>query len=1377
MNSPQRDFGDFIRAQGLELDGDPEMDGQIHRVPVVGGKPTNKAGAYKGYMDGRPSGWVRNFRNGGEIEKWRAEQVMSPSAQVTPELRATLREKQAQRAAETLASETAVAGAAQALWAESPLATPKNAYLQRKGLSDQGLASGLRTVPDRVSAAATAKGIRIAQTVAESIAMREVEPGTHVFKAGDLLVPAADTDGNVWTLQSISPNFKSWMKGGRKLANFHLLGDPSDGQPILIAEGLATGASIAMAAEHSATVAVAFDAGNLDAVVAQLKARYPASPIAIMADDDRHRADGRNVGIDKARAAGEAHGVAVVPPAFLTNDNGDTDFNDLHLREGLDAVRQQVSQAIAQAAALSLPMPTKEITMTNNEESSAEMPSHDGIEHGPLPAAEPRPAADVGLVEALRAATRESRLVGPVPDPIAQDVLRARNLDALERELAASGVRGLKPLSGGASSVVLDAGENVVRIGYGEDIPRPDIPEVLQASQHGAVGGLRYEVLPKVDTASITPEDVATLTAQLAARGYQWGEAGSDNAGRHNGRLVVTDPGGVNPARASDAPPNLTNLEAAPDLLEQLRDAVNQRHVAPEVYRKIEPADAISQRADSYALWRSSATSQATATQLPPDLARHWAVADVLSLKEAQPQGRSAGLAKMAENMALDRDYSNSLSSLDPELHAALRRSSLKDQLSAAEADIRKSVSRETMKAERAALVQDSPQAIERLRALLPGGPIAQVSTEQLQDPAHGDLIAVRVRLESGSTHHVAFVDSEDQADVLSKRIADLAGKPRRSLSAEAEPSSDDGFSAGPDWHARPPTPDDGSAVSKVLESVTYEAQKDGSVLYMVNTKPAFIDHGQRILMNPRSSKEEDFILAAVLLAKEKYGGSFQLTGSEEFKRRAIEVIAKHDIGVQLKDPQQHAELQKKLGEQTPDTPVQPAASDKTPLDSAKDLLARVKSKVLERQDQADPDTSKLPEVMPQATPSALVPTKSKVQSDESLYEKAVDTVRTHQTASLALLQRELHIGYNRATRILEQMEAAGVVSTPAANGMRTLLAEPPHATAGAADGLKAADPVPPGDLTPEQASPERTRPIQAAAETLATVACAPANVPSADPNAPERSIFGMVVEHGPGPYEHKPGNEPSYFVKLQTANGVKEVWGADIPRALDESKVQIGEFVNLLSRGTEPVTVRVKDRDSSGTVIGEKDLATHRRSWELVQLEPILVAPTSDSRAKPGSTAALFAIPGESKMQGVLTINGKPQNVVAVMSPRAPDPQTGEIRPDYVKLFSQSPNGGLREIGHGNAVNQRLDGKQVFFDELLLRVGTQQISLRVAPSASPAQQQWLGFQEPAKPRPAQSLKTAVNVDPKPSAAVAVERPVPAVATNPRRASTARMRA
>lgn len=62
----------------------------------------------------------------------------------------------------------------------------------------------------------------------------------------------------------------------------------------------------------------------------------------------------------------------------------------------------------------------------------------------------------------------------------------------------------------------------------------------------------------------------------------------------------------------------------------------------------------------------------------------------------------------------------------------------------------------------------------------------------------------------------------------------------------------------------------------------------------------------------------------------------------------------------------------------------------------------------------------------------------------DALYDQAVGIVLESRKASISYVQRRLKIGYNRAARMIEEMEAAGVVSTVQGSGTREVLAPPP---------------------------------------------------------------------------------------------------------------------------------------------------------------------------------------------------------------------------------------------------------------------------------------------------------------------------------------------
>ena len=66
-------------------------------------------------------------------------------------------------------------------------------------------------------------------------------------------------------------------------------------------------------------------------------------------------------------------------------------------------------------------------------------------------------------------------------------------------------------------------------------------------------------------------------------------------------------------------------------------------------------------------------------------------------------------------------------------------------------------------------------------------------------------------------------------------------------------------------------------------------------------------------------------------------------------------------------------------------------------------------------------------------------------EGDDALYDEAVKFVTESRKASISAVQRKLRIGYNRAARMIESMEAAGVVSEMGHNGSREVIAPPPR--------------------------------------------------------------------------------------------------------------------------------------------------------------------------------------------------------------------------------------------------------------------------------------------------------------------------------------------
>jgi len=63
---------------------------------------------------------------------------------------------------------------------------------------------------------------------------------------------------------------------------------------------------------------------------------------------------------------------------------------------------------------------------------------------------------------------------------------------------------------------------------------------------------------------------------------------------------------------------------------------------------------------------------------------------------------------------------------------------------------------------------------------------------------------------------------------------------------------------------------------------------------------------------------------------------------------------------------------------------------------------------------------------------------------NDALYDQAVQIVLESRKASISYVQRRLKIGYNRAARMIEQMEETGVISAVGGSGVREVLAPPP---------------------------------------------------------------------------------------------------------------------------------------------------------------------------------------------------------------------------------------------------------------------------------------------------------------------------------------------
>lgn len=285
-------FREAMTASGLTPPDHIEADGKLHRCSS-NGKRNDLAGWYCLHLDGVPAGSFGDWRQG-YTQTWCSKDASEMTQQERDDHRQRIKAMQAQRDAERQRQQQEAQQAAAQRWEQASPCTG-HPYLTRKGVQ----AHGLR------------------------------------LNGNALLIPLRDTTGTLHSLQSITEDgAKRFHGGGRVGGCYHAIGKP-DGV-VIVCEGYATGASIHEATGHA--VAVAFNAGNLQAVAAALHKRHPALQIILAADDD-HATPG-NPGITQARQAALAVGGTVAGPLFHAGrPAGATDFNDLHQLQGLAAVK------------------------------------------------------------------------------------------------------------------------------------------------------------------------------------------------------------------------------------------------------------------------------------------------------------------------------------------------------------------------------------------------------------------------------------------------------------------------------------------------------------------------------------------------------------------------------------------------------------------------------------------------------------------------------------------------------------------------------------------------------------------------------------------------------------------------------------------------------------------------------------------------------------------------------------------------------------------------------------------------------------------------------------------------------------------------------
>ena len=324
------EFTAWLEERGAIIKDPIEFDGQKHYVDTVDGKAGSRKGVYAAFLDGRPAGWYRDYKNGGEIQKW-VSTGAAPNPEQMAMLRADAAARREQRAAAQADKFDQTANRLMEEYNRLPDATGDLAYLKNK------------------------------QVIAAN--------GLKADERGNVVIPLFNADGEFRTLERIwSDGSKHLEKDGQAWGSFFVVGGQlKDGDNLLYAEGYATAASISEAINQPVIMTV--NAGNMVEVAGRLKDTFPNSTHYFLADNDIYKDE--NVGLEKATEAAELTAGHVLVAAFSNPKEGLTDYNDLHVSEGLEQVRLQVEGAINQINRVDT-MPTDNPNITEVNHSSTD---------------------------------------------------------------------------------------------------------------------------------------------------------------------------------------------------------------------------------------------------------------------------------------------------------------------------------------------------------------------------------------------------------------------------------------------------------------------------------------------------------------------------------------------------------------------------------------------------------------------------------------------------------------------------------------------------------------------------------------------------------------------------------------------------------------------------------------------------------------------------------------------------------------------------------------------------------------------------------------------------------------------------------------------
>ena len=855
---PVTEFAQVLENAGLVIQGLPQMDGAIHRVATRDDKKGAKSGAYKAYLDGRPAGWYRDYRSADDSPtNW----VFSGGEQHDPLARLHLRAF-AQQQRDDNARKLQQQYNKQARYARSyinglPQATAHE-YLTRKGI--------------------------------------RAAPGVRLNNKNELVIPFSNGRGEIRSYQRIpvtGGKDARILKDSEKTGNWFTFGTPENGRPLLFAEGYATAASL-----HEATglpVLMTVDAGNMIAVAENARQIWTDSPFVFCADNDHQREI--NKGVFSATKAAEVTNGEVIIPAFTEAEKaqGLTDFNDLDASRGRDDFQHVMN---AQLKHIGIPTPNSDtadhreavvignLIFTPVKDEKPQMSPENKQSTAPETVlATPDTPYDIHTEEtenqayeddyaayaSLQSVTTETLS----PDKPLENIASAADTGTENTSAATAGDQ--EDLNTDATGTDTAHNTNTAETGT---LPEPaEIQPVQKSSPEPTAEDKPQEsVIPAADTgeknASATTADNQSVQAEELSPGDDTPETSlSDAAGiQHSTTTQSEEQVQVSMATADDWSAFAEDLNADATVMTTAHHTDTTETASPSEPAGTQPVQ--------------QATPEATAENKPQE-------EDVLSATDTSEKSASA----VPDN---NRDAPPEELNADATVAATVHNTGTAETASPSEPAETQPVRQATAEP----TAEDKPQE-ERL--------VSATETSTANEAARPETPSLFSRLRRFLT---GGKSRTSEPSVIQEKKPTEAETATEEVAPPSPPenSPEDTSSAEPDtiiFAPRRPDSPQRHNLDEIIKNLEHEEFPDRTALYRVDGEPAFLDRLYCLEMVDGASADDKKVLAALAVATNFYGGVIELTGSDAFKQKAMQLIVEYDIKVRMKLPTQRAALEK----------------------------------------------------------------------------------------------------------------------------------------------------------------------------------------------------------------------------------------------------------------------------------------------------------------------------------------------------------------------------------------------------------------------------------------------------------------------------------